>query len=586
MKYTFEIKYQVLNYQGKTIGFWIRAKDDGIFIPCYPSSQLPDIPVIFMDDDSLWSDYITTRDRLKKIHSISKGEILCRPKLKIMEDGLIVGILTETNQFIMLSSPTENIEPDGIPVINDENYIIADKELSQSNQQDQLRVNTIKMISLETQFYSAFRTTIRGLLNKPINKPYKQQITEIIENPRYLYKSKLETVERIIRKISRTFIGFEGFEQDTLLALDEITDCFSNPTDKSKYCVLQKSGEYQIILPEKHLISGLDNNIIYFSRIADELIRYKRIQLFMMDSKMYLNITNTEYKINEDEMIMLESLLTAEYFKSIEPYEHGKTTKITYETANPIITQKYSNEVSLIEQQEMVISDNTKEEIQDKYGIECVRRVIPITGKTISEWKMFFPKNATETELHSSVKCSYYPFIFIYNSVYNIQMTIEQVKSKLANEYDKYMSKYQNKILGVLRKQGKKDMVDDIIGDKYTLQTVIATEVYYLTNLDYWILAKHFSLPIILFHQKRLKNLVNTVNWLKLSDPPADKPRDFFFIRVSTEPVNPGNYLPQYNVVKPPLKSTSKAMTELFSNAIPESTMSLETYFDKIEINV
>ena len=585
LKYTFEIKNQVLNYQGKTIGFWVRAKEEGIFIPCYPSSQIQDIPILFMDDDILWNDYITTRDRLKKIHSISKGEILCRPRLKIMEDGLIIGIITETNQFIMLANPTENIEPDGIPVINDENYIIADKELAQSKEQDQMRVNTIKMISLETQFYSAFRTTIRGLLNQSNNKTYKQQITEIIENPRYLYKSKLDTVERIIRKISRTSIVFQGFDQATLLALDEITDCFSNPTEK-KYCILQKSGEYQIILPEKHLISGLNNTIIYFSRVADELIRYKRIQLFMMDTKMYLNITNTEYKINEDEMIMLESLLTSEYFKSIEPYEHGKTTKITYETANPIITQKYSNEVSLNEQQDMVISDTAKEDIQDKFGIECVRQVIPITGKTISEWKAFFPKNAMETELHSSVKCSYYPIIYIYNSVYNIQMTIEQVKSKLANEYEKYMDRYRNQILGVLRKQGKKDMIDDIVNNKYTLQTVIATEVYYLTNLDYWILAKQFSLPIILFHQKKLKNLVNTTNWLKLSDPPADKQKDFIFIRVSTEPLNPGNYLPQYNVIKPALKSTSKSMIDLFENCRPSSMMSLETYFEKIEVNI
>jgi hypothetical protein len=129
-------------------------------------------------------------------------------------------------------------------------------------------------------------------------------------------------------------------------------------------------------------------------------------------------------------------------------------------------------------------------------------------------------------------------------------------------------------------------MIDHIIRGKYTLQTVIATEVYYLTNLDYWILAKQFSLPIILFHQKKLKNLVNTVNWLRLSDPPADKPKDFIFIRVSTEPVNPGNYLPQYNIIKPALKSISKSMVQLFANALPSSTMSLETYLDKIEIKI
>jgi hypothetical protein len=163
-------------------------------------------------------------------------------------------------------------------------------------------------------------------------------------------------------------------------------------------------------------------------------------------------------------------------------------------------------------------------------------------------------------------------------------MTVEQVKSKLAIEYEKYMSKYQTKILGILRKQGKRDMVDDILRDKYTLQTAIASEVYFLTTLDYWILSIQFSLPIILFHQKRLKNLANTTNWLKLSDPPADKAREYFFIRVSTEPDSPGNYLPQYNVIKPTLKSTSSEITQLFANGTPASTMSLETYFDKIEL--
>ena len=574
LKYAFEIKKQVLNYQGKTIGFWIRARDDGILIPCYPSSQIPDIPTAFMDEDGLWSDYITTRDRLKKIHSISNGEIPCRPKLKIVEDGLVVGILTETNQFIMISQPTENIEPDGIPAITDENYILADKVLAQSKTQDPLRVKTIKMISLETQFYSAFRATVRMLLNHTKNKQYKTQIADIIENPRYLYKAKLDMINRIIRKITDTHIAFKLFDEMTLMSLDEITDCFSNPADK-KYCAIQNSGTYQIIIPEKHLISGFNNRTIYFLRIADELLRYKRIQLFMMDTKMYLNITNTEYKINANEMIMLESLLTADYFKSIEPYEHGKTALLTYEIANPIITQKYTNEVTLDTQQQMVFADTTKTELQDKQGIECIRRTIPIIGKPTSEWRMFFPKNATETELHGSVKCSYYPFIYIYNTVYNIQMTVEQVKTKLAQEYSQYFEKYSAKILEILRTQGKKEMIDDIYANKYSLQTAIASEVYFLTTLDYWILAKKFSLPIILFHQKKLKHLIETVNWLKLADSTFGS---YFFIRVPTEPDQVGNYLPQYNIVKPALSIKSKEIMQLFSNSKPASNMSLESF--------
>ena len=105
------------------------------------------------------------------------------------------------------------------------------------------------------------------------------------------------------------------------------------PETKS-YCVL-KNGKYQLLLPKYHLVSMQPNDVIYYARIADELSRYKRIQLFMMNAKTYLNLTNTEYKINPTEMLLLESLLTPEYLKSLEPYQHGNTL-ITYETANPI----------------------------------------------------------------------------------------------------------------------------------------------------------------------------------------------------------------------------------------------------------
>jgi hypothetical protein len=147
MKYEFVILSQVLNYQGKVIGLFIKYKEAGLMIPRFPSAQMQEIPVKFMDDDSLWLDYKTTRDALLKIHSISKGEILCKPTHKILEDGLVIGFLTETNQFIQLSVPTENIYEDGIIAINDENYILADKVITQSKNEDMERVKIVKMIS-------------------------------------------------------------------------------------------------------------------------------------------------------------------------------------------------------------------------------------------------------------------------------------------------------------------------------------------------------------------------------------------------------------------------------------------------------
>jgi hypothetical protein len=331
-----------------------------------------------------------------------------------------------------------------------------------------------------------------------------------------------------------------------------------------------------IVVPEKHLLSGLNNRDIYFARIADEFVRYKRIQLFMLDPKIYLNIANTEYKINEDEMLMLESLLTSDYFKSIEPYEHGKHTKITYETANPIITQKYSNEISQTEQKEMIIKDRAKEDLQDKMGIECVQIVYTITGNARSEWKSFFPKNSTESQLHKSVKCSYYPIIYVYNEIYKTVLTVEQVKVMLVEEYKKFD---EEKVLQILRTQGKRDMIDDIRKGKYSFETAIASEVYFLTTLDFWVLSSSLKLPIILFHQNKLKHLLETVNWLKLSL--VNTPH-YYFVRVATEPDYPSNYLPQYTIVRPPIKTNSSDMIKKMKNANPDTSVSIENYFQRV----
>jgi len=459
---------------------------------------------------------------------------------------LIIGILTETNQFIMISEPTENIFQDGLVEIKDENYIISDKVLSQKKEEDPLRIETIKKITLETQFYSSFRSTIRILLNQIINKNYKNEIMDIIENPRLFHKDKIQIIEKIVKKMSTNYIDFRIFDILTLMNLDEITDCFTNQKEK-QYCIIQDNGEQQLIIPEKHLISGLSNKKIYFSRIADELIRYKRIQQYLLDSKTYLNITDSDYKINENEMIMLESLLTSDYFKSLEPYQHLSNSKITYEIANPLKTQKYTNEITLDMQRELE-QENIIE--QDENYIECVQEKRDVIGNQTNIWKKIFPKTVKEVILNKSIKCSFYPILHVFKKIYGKVITIENIREKLVNEYSKYIDRgYYERILSILRKQGKKEMIDNIRSKKMSLQDYIASEVYFLTNLDIWILAVSIQLPIILFSSFKLKNFLDTENWIRLYDDKKNK--NYFYIRVPIEPNEPGNYLPQYHMILP-----------------------------------
>ena len=63
----------------------------------------------------------------------------------------------------------------------------------------------------------------------------------------------------------------------------------------------------------------MDNEEVYFGRLADELIRYQRIKTFIFQPKVFLTFEDIKYNLNDDEIILLHSLLTNDYFKDLVP---------------------------------------------------------------------------------------------------------------------------------------------------------------------------------------------------------------------------------------------------------------------------
>ena len=59
-------------------------------------------------------------------------------QLKVLEDNLIVGILTETNQFIPINPPSENIYDDTLRTYEGLNYVTSDNKTLLSNEKDSL----------------------------------------------------------------------------------------------------------------------------------------------------------------------------------------------------------------------------------------------------------------------------------------------------------------------------------------------------------------------------------------------------------------------------------------------------------------
>lgn len=347
------VKKQVMNYNGKVIALMVETQEQVmVYLPCFPSRLIANMDSIFMNTVQ-WSDYVTSRDALNKISSDSSGRILCKPMMKVIEDEMIVGILTETNQLVQIAGPEADTFEDGLPVFNGVSSNL-DITLATSKKEDDLRVNTVSNIRLETQFYGAFRTEIRNLLNDYSYREIREQILSILDNPKFLYSLKMKKLDILVRHLTQNAFHFVGdIDVEIKQKVGELSNCNSGSCDVKSFC-LKRHGK--TCFPKKNLINPeTDNDKFYFMRVCDELIRYKRIRLFMLDNKRYLNISNVDYSINQDEVLLLNSVMTDKYFDDLVPFQNNKYAKnVTYEIAAPSknsgFYQNFSNKVPVGEQ--------------------------------------------------------------------------------------------------------------------------------------------------------------------------------------------------------------------------------------------
>jgi hypothetical protein len=226
----------VMNFNNKIIGVIAESPTNiktSCFVPCYPSSYDENIKAnldfVFMTDLSLWRSYEETFTFLNKLYNVSKrrnvsSEIPCKPMLKVVEDSLVVGIITETNQFIQLSSPIPEIDIKAeynLPSLTQNNYLVqktndkdkfisSDAIITTSSGVDTERVEYIKKIKYETQFYNIFRNTIRILLNDYSNIDIREKIESEMLKDYILYSQKLNNITSLLKKLVENKITFTG----------------------------------------------------------------------------------------------------------------------------------------------------------------------------------------------------------------------------------------------------------------------------------------------------------------------------------------------------------------------------------------
>jgi hypothetical protein len=167
------------------------------------------------------------------------------------------------------------------------------------------------------------------------------------------HKKKTEIIKKL-KKIGQEYIAFQPYEEDVLMNLHHVFACKTNDTNKQYCLVEEKDGNKRgiLLLPSRHLLTNEDNVDVYYTRLADELIRHRRIQLFMFYPDQYLNIGSQEYNVLESEFIIPKSLLTPDYLK-MKKHEYGQYARdIPYEYAEPETPAPRREPLNLIQESE------------------------------------------------------------------------------------------------------------------------------------------------------------------------------------------------------------------------------------------
>jgi hypothetical protein len=604
------VESQVVNYQGKMIGLMVLEKSSknntgvngesgAIYIPCAPSARLK-MPIKYMDSLSIPKGYERTVEALKRISTSAK--IPCKPVWKLKEDGMIVGFLTETNQFVPIK-PNEDIIMDDLQTYEGVNAFAADKTTATESKGDKTRIKMTKYIVLESQFYHAFRNRIRTLFSQFTNRNMKNEIRNIADDQTILYAQKIERIEPLIEQLIEGHIIFVEISKSVLLDMAEVNDC-DDADDEGPNCIIKENDIAQLVIPKWHLISKYDNEKIYIGRIADELIRNERVKSIMYDVEKRINAQNTDYQVKPDEFILVQSALTPDYFAeldaNIDANPYAKQTN--YELANPSISVVYPNEtIPLTEQyqsavlekepnKEIVPAKNPEGDIEkskleeEPDSDECLVRVSKIIGN--NKWDRIFSENAREYVYRDTAKCTFQPIIRVVESKLGEKLSVMDMKNRLSSAYLKLFESDSNnllKIAKILKDQGKKKIMNKFVKGKSNaspedFQDIVMSDGYYLTDMDIWVIANEYNLPIVVFNANGLKGFFAKINdksgasnintqWIKMGGDKGDK---YHFIRSKIRVAigSFANHIYEYHLIVPEVKLSE---TREFEDMVLES---------------
>jgi hypothetical protein len=508
----------VVNYNGKTIGLQatLKSGETGI-IPCQPTGLGFEgtplgigIPRVYADSTDLYTNYSDTKEFLNGLHDISK-RIPSQIAFKIIEDGLVVGILTQTNQFIMIVPP-EPPQDDGIPTQEGTNVAESDRILL--TEKTKQRDDYVRNIYLEKEFFVMYRNLVRIMLNKLENVVTRTELLAILnaDEKELPYLQKMEALAELIEELLGDEVAFNEFKREDIESIEKgsIGMCSTGISCDQTYCknITLATGEKicQFLIPAKNLMTGKDNSFVYKNRIADELIRFENIRLFLLDPNVFLQFGRVEYRVKDDEVILMQDMLTQEYFDDLvmeipNPYVKSNT----FDTGMPSESVPYTEKIDegqIVLLKNMTEAKSTEQVATTSDSTSCIKKTLSMSRPGNAKLKRFFDSDINEIFYEANIPCSFQPCLRILK-LFDIDQSPIGLKQLLAEAYTILVEKRgisQSRILQMWTLEGKRKMAKSVEDGLLDIATLIVSENYYMTLLDYLLVLEYYeqiNIPVV-----------------------------------------------------------------------------------------
>jgi len=539
----------VLNYDSKIIGLVAEKRTadrlhSGIVMtaasPLDADMMDTELELVMMDDPDIWSSYADTLAFLAFVHKETKGKIPCLPRIKVVDDAHLIGIMTETNQFMeirphipeSLTPPIKTNPPLDIIAYNTTNPHAADAAVQTgASGEDKDRVRYVQRIHLETEMYDMFRNSMRIMINKIKNIEQKKRLEDIVLNGPSSssndYHGDIREIMRICREMGDPAIHFTMM-QDAVLDAFISEHRFKSSSTAFMRCISAENrieyganscmravnpvgGECTIILPQKNLINGIDNRTFYYGKLADELLRYTRLRRFILSgTSSFTSLTPIQYNLNDDEIILFHSQLDA-YFENLEP-GGGSANRFarynTFFTANPELNpgEIPSNQYKQVEDAPATGPAAAATGVGGVGGVGglCAPVAVkPLSGRAAVH---YFPASMKLLSFENAAgECTYDAFLSILreeNAEY-ADTSVRELKIILVSKYEELMRTHKVQMMNYHKHLTANRMVLAANAENFIMNTF-----HYMTHLDLWFLAQHFRIPIVLFSAQQQHPLV------------------------------------------------------------------------------